>query len=43
MNVSSGLTCHMFTHVVETKINISFMMFMFMVIYILLMLALIVG
>ena len=40
MNDSSGLTWHMFTHVVETKINIAFMIFMFMVDYILLMLAL---
>ena len=39
MNDSSDLTWHMFTHVVENKINIAFTIFVFMVDYILLMLA----
>ena len=39
MNDLSGLTWHMFTHVVEIKINIASTIFMFMVHYILLMLA----
>ena len=39
LNDSSGLTWHMFMHVVE-QINIAFMIFMFMVDYILLMLVL---
>ena len=40
MNAFSDSTWHMFTHVVETKINIAFTIFMFRVDYILLMLAL---
>ena len=43
MNDSSGLTWHMFTHVVENKTKIASTIFMFTVIYILLMLALIVD
>ena len=39
LNELSDSTWHMFTHVVETKINIAFTIFMFMVDYILLMLA----
>ena len=40
LNELSDSTWHMFTHVVETKINIAFTICMFMVDYILLMLAL---
>ena len=40
LNDSSDLTCHMFTHVVETKINIAFTILTFMVDYIQLTLAL---
>ena len=40
LNELSDSTWHMFTHVVEAKINIAFTIFMFMVDYILLMLAL---
>ena len=43
LNDSSGLTWHMFMHVLETKNNIASTIFMFMVIYNLLMLALNVG